>query len=308
MRVRVAVLVLTAAAASTSGPAWADGPDMSWLKADNKAVRYSNEYRQLASEILKPATPASRDSATDRMYQMAREGYADAINFVGYMLDNGVGVRRDPANAAVYFREAAARGNRYALHNLGLSFLVGRGVPQNSDTGLKLLQEAAKYRIPESSIVMAMYFETRKEWNRAFMGYEAAKGFVDHPIAKNRLGVLMVRGFQGVQQNIKEGRTLIEDAANVWWPEAQYTLAVMAQEGIGGKPDAWGAGYWFTILSQNPNAKGTQYERMAGARNSIGLSEQAWKEIDGSSKQWIAAHQRVSEVRDYWLSVPGPIT
>lgn len=305
MRSKAAGMVLVVSLLGCSA-AHAEGPSLDWLKAETKATQYANAYRTQAGLILSRSGP-ERDKAIDAMYQLARSGYADALNFIGYLLDNGIGVRQDSRTAARYFNEAMNRGNRYAGHNLGVMYLLGRGIPQDVNTGLRLLADATKFRIPESSIVIGMFYEAKKEWGKAAQSYEGAKGYIDHPIAKTRLGVLMVRGL-GMQQNIKEGRLLIEESAKMWWPESQWTLAQMAQLGIGGKPDMWQAAWWATILQANPLARGTQFERMAQTiPTGPSLGEQAWKEISGSTKIWIEANNRFAKNINYWSTTIGPL-
>lgn len=293
--------------ALSGSPALAEGgPDVGWLQADSKAVQYSTSYRANAEAILQGQGQV-RSRGIDAMYQLARAGYADAINFVGYMLDNGIGVQRDSKTAARYFAEGAKRGNRYAAHNLGVLYLLGRGVQPDANTGLKLLNESVKFRIPESSVVIGMYWESQREWGKAVQAYGGAKGFIDHPIAKARIGILMVKGL-GIQQNIHEGRLLIEDAANMWWPEAQWSMVQLAQLGVGGKPDQWQAAWWATVLRANPLARGTPFEDQAvRLANGAGLGEQAWKEINGSTKIWIDGHSRYAKNINYWLTTSGPL-
>lgn len=300
------LMLATAIAVIGISQAMAAGPVIPWGSEQSKASQMAAQYKQYANGITQ-GDEETRRKSIDAMYSLSTQGYADAINFVGYLLDNGIGVRQDSTKAALYFREAAKRGSRIAGHNLGVLTLVGRGVPRETQTGLNLLTEATKFRVPESSIVIGLYYESVKEWGRAAMAYEGAKGDIDHPIAKARLGILTVKGL-GAAQNIKEGRLLIEQAADVWWPEAQWTLAEMAKFGIGGKPDYWQAGYWLTILHHNPYIKNTNYpDLIRNGVGGLGLNEQAWKEINGSVSQWVPAHNRYPKAFDYWKSVSGPI-
>lgn len=289
-----------------SSVAFAAGPVIPWGSEQSRASQLSTQYRQYAIGILR-GKESERRQSIDGMYSLSTQGYADAINFVGYLLDNGIGVNRDSSKAAIYFQEAAKRGSRIASHNLGVLTLTGRGIASNQEAAMKLLKQAITFRVPEASIVTGLYYESQKEYGRAAMSYGEATGVNNHPIAKARLGILLVKGL-GVQQNIREGRLLLEQAANVWWPEAQWTLAEMSKFGIGGKPNLWDAGYWLTILSKNPFLGRVDANYANLARNSIGglgLNEQAWKEINGSVGQWVPAHNRYPSQFDYWQSVSG---
>ncbi len=65
------------------------------------------------------------------------------LDRMGTMLRRGIGVARDPALAAAYFRAAAAHGERNAIHNLARAYLMGEGVRRDYRQGLALLKEAA---------------------------------------------------------------------------------------------------------------------------------------------------------------------
>src|SRR5215472_14731750 len=52
----------------------------------------------------------------------AQEGYAEAQNRLGQMLEIGQGVRQDDAEAAQWYRKAAEQGVVLAQHNLGTMY------------------------------------------------------------------------------------------------------------------------------------------------------------------------------------------
>ena len=52
----------------------------------------------------------------------AHAGEEDAFNSVGYFLDHGIGVKKDPASAYGWYRRAAMRGNLAGCLNLGMWF------------------------------------------------------------------------------------------------------------------------------------------------------------------------------------------
>ena len=55
-----------------------------------------------------------------------------AINNIGRLYQNGLGVPVDEALAAQWFRAAAEGGNPVAQYNLGSLYVRGRGVPQSN--------------------------------------------------------------------------------------------------------------------------------------------------------------------------------
>ena len=63
--------------------------------------------------------------------QSAEQGFAQAQHYLGNMLENGMGVSQDEAEAARLFRLAAEQGHAGAQRNLGLMYANGKGVPSD---------------------------------------------------------------------------------------------------------------------------------------------------------------------------------
>ena len=70
----------------------------------------------------------------------AEQGDARAQTNLGGMYGNGQGVARDYVQAAVWYRKAAEQGDPIAQFNLGLAYAKGRGVAQDK------IQAATWYR------------------------------------------------------------------------------------------------------------------------------------------------------------------
>ena len=62
---------------------------------------------------------------------LANDGDASAQFNLGLMYLTGQGVQQDSAAAALWFRKAAEQGYALAQSNLGTLYLYGRGVPQD---------------------------------------------------------------------------------------------------------------------------------------------------------------------------------
>ena len=69
--------------------------------------------------------------------QAAEQGNAKAQLYLGWMYDNGQGVRQDYTQAVQWYRKAAEQGDAEAQYNLGLMYYKGEGVRQD----LALAQE-----------------------------------------------------------------------------------------------------------------------------------------------------------------------
>lgn len=82
-------------------------------------------------------------------------------------------------------------------------------------------------------------------------------------VAAEQLG-LMYRDGKGVPQDYRKARKLLKTAAEpnevrIWYkrgmPDAQYALAVMFRDGLGGKADPSGAEFWFKEAAEHGRAQ-----------------------------------------------------
>lgn len=82
--------------------------------------------------------------AVPQLDELAGQGDALAITRLATLYQEGRGVPRDAARAAMLYEQAAARGNADAQYNLGNMYLLGEGVPQDDDWAFTYYREAAK--------------------------------------------------------------------------------------------------------------------------------------------------------------------
>jgi TPR repeat protein len=73
----------------------------------------------------------------------AARGHVDAQYNLGVMYHRGQGIRQDRAEAALWWRKAAEQGHAEAQYNLGLIYASGRGVPVDYKEAAKWYRMAA---------------------------------------------------------------------------------------------------------------------------------------------------------------------
>lgn len=93
---------------------------------------------------------------------LALNGNCEAQNTLGYMYDNGEGVRQDYIAAIKLFNLAAAQGNLKAQFNLGIMYEKGRGVAQDYDEATKWYELAAAQGDEDAKSKLAEICEIRK--------------------------------------------------------------------------------------------------------------------------------------------------
>lgn len=81
--------------------------------------------------------------AVNILTPLALRGNAAAEAYLGFMFENGYGVRQADGSAADLYIQAAIRGNAFGQAMLGLSYDKGHGVPQDFVLAYKWLDLAA---------------------------------------------------------------------------------------------------------------------------------------------------------------------
>lgn len=95
--------------------------------------------------------------------------YSDAQNYLGWMYQNGYGVKRNYVEAVKWYRKAADQGNANAQYNLGFMYEKGYGLPQNYDEAVKWYSKAAELGDADAQNNMGYLYEK---------GYGVPKNYV----------------------------------------------------------------------------------------------------------------------------------
>lgn len=72
-------------------------------------------------------------------------GNAEAMLRIGFLYSNGAGVPEDDAQAAAWYRKASDRGHGRAMFFLATAYWAGRGVPQDFVEAYKWLDLSATF-------------------------------------------------------------------------------------------------------------------------------------------------------------------
>src|SRR3954453_13084452 len=85
---------------------------------------------------------AEAPASDDLLVRLARE---EAIAY-----ENGEGVPRDPARAAVLYCQAARQGDAESQYNLAWMYAKGRGIDRNDATASFFFHAAAEQGLPQA--------------------------------------------------------------------------------------------------------------------------------------------------------------
>ena len=95
------------------------------------------------------------DLATERVQDT---GDPKAMTMLGELYANALGVKRDYAKAADWYKRAADGGDREAMFALAMLRLAGRGGPANHEEAAKMLASSAKLGNPKAAYNLALLY------------------------------------------------------------------------------------------------------------------------------------------------------
>ncbi|WP_215409338.1 tetratricopeptide repeat protein [Janthinobacterium sp. JC611] len=104
-------------------------------------------------QMLRAATPAQ---AWLWYRQAAQQGHAKAALMLGLLAANGEGVAKDQDEAARWLAKSSELGNAHAMFLLYNAYREGRGVPRDLAKGRVWLEEAAHHEYPPAIQELAM--------------------------------------------------------------------------------------------------------------------------------------------------------
>ena len=171
----------------------------------------------------------------------------------------GIGVRRDYAAAAKFYRKAAEQGHAKAQNSLGYMYSFGQGVPQDNNEAQKWYRLAAaggiaiaKERLDRLQAAADRAAPTGTEHSTA------GTGSADELYRKGR----MYYYGQGVRQDYEEAAKWYRKAAWLGNVDAEYCLGYMYLLGYGVGQDNEEALKWYRLAAAGGNAMAS--EKAAG--------------------------------------------
>ncbi|HMO31086.1 tetratricopeptide repeat protein [Enterovirga sp.] len=161
---------------------------------------------------------------------------AAAMTLIGELYSQGLGVKQDPADAAAWYRLAAARGSAHAMAALGMMSIEGRGMPRDARAAREWLEKAAAKKEPLASYNLALVLLDRgsdEDIARAgkLLAVAAEAEIAD---AQHSLGVMYARGLGGLAQDKAAAARLYMRAAynGSMAGEVEYAIALFNGEGV----------------------------------------------------------------------------
>lgn len=171
-------------------------------------------------------------SALPLFQQAAKAGDMNAVNYLGYMYRNGLGVEQNYTEAVRWFRKTAEAEDALGMTNLGHMYQDGLGVGQNYKEAARLYTKGAEAgnALAMSSLgyMYANGLGVEKNYDEAVQWYKKA-AFLGDEYAKSALKsqILYEDNFEtldpawgqpGPNLSIKDGKLIIQPEVNKGFP------------------------------------------------------------------------------------------
>jgi hypothetical protein len=179
-------------------------------------------------------------TALKELLPSAKQGHASAQYKLGFMYEEGEGVRQDAAEAVKWYRKAADQGLRVAQFSLGRMYAYGKGVRQDAAEAVKWYRKAADQGYDHAQYTLGLMYEAGKGTNQDSV--EAVKWYrraaeQDHAAAQLSLALMTQAGI-GAQQITIETVKKYRKAAEQGDSKAQLYLGLMYEAGEGVRQNA----------------------------------------------------------------------
>ncbi|KAF9966900.1 hypothetical protein BGZ73_000810, partial [Actinomortierella ambigua] len=156
----------------------------------------------------------------------AAQGNASAQNNLGWMYQNGHGVKRDYGQAALWYHLSARQGNALAQFNIGWMYHHGHGIVQSYADAVAWYRKSADQSNASAQEMLGMMYQNgygvKRDYSQAVLWFRksAEQGNVS---AQFNLGWMYHNGY-GVERDYGQASEWLRKAANQGDEDAQHIL------------------------------------------------------------------------------------
>lgn len=239
----------------------------------------------------------------------ADQGNAAAQNNIGWLYQNGWGVKQDYAEAANWYRKAAEKGDATGQVNLGWLYRKGHGVQQDYAAAMAWFRKSADQNNAAAKANIGWLFEkgfgVRQDYAEAMLWFRKAadQGNSD---ALADIGDIYRNGW-GVKQDYAEAATWYQTAAEHGNVKAQVQLGWLHQSGLGVEQSYSEAMAWYSRAADTGDSEaqtdiGYLYEQGLGVTQDYAKA-MAWyrRAADQGNGQ---AESKIGSLYEKGLGVP----
>ena len=218
-------------------------------------------------------------------HKSADQGYAPALNQLGYMHQHKFGLPQDYKRAVNYYRLAADKGYALAEYNLAGMFKAGLSVKRDYKQAFDWYRKAADQNLSQAEEEVGYFYQwgwgVKRDYAQALAWYRRAAGHGDSD-AENQLGYMAEQG-SGQPQSYAEAFSWYYKSAGHGNDEAMENIGYNFEHGIGVAVDYAKAMAWLykAAALENSDAEnqlGWMYQYGQGVKPNDSNAE-AWYQL-----------------------------
>ncbi|OWK42982.1 caspase family protein [Fimbriiglobus ruber] len=210
------------------------------------AINETLALKELRACYLLPVTRGASEKMAE-LRQAADRNDPRAMTDLGICYRDGVGVRKDPERAAMWFHKAATLNEPKAACSLGCCYETGFGVEQNAEKAVEWYLKAAARDNGRAMVYLWNCYMNgvgvKPDYSQALVWLHKAIA-LNEPTALYEMGREYGCGFV-VEKNKKEALEWYRKAAALNEPQAIIELGNCYEEGIGANEDEKEAVAWY---------------------------------------------------------------
>lgn len=183
--------------------------------------------------------------------EQAQAGDEKAALLLGMLYDRGIGVSNDPAKAMYWYQQAGE--NPVSQFILGTYTTEGKGIAQDKDKGVELLQQSANAEFSYA------------DFNLAVIKHKDNQDFLPdlntaYHLGYSHAGIVLADYYLAAENDsdkMNQAKEIYSRLAEKGDQYAQLKLAYMMDKGLGTNPDPSAAQQWYTASAEqgNPEAQ-----------------------------------------------------
>lgn len=228
------------------------------IPACQAAVRSYPKHPRLNAFLGRALHAAERYDEAIQAYKLAAAaGDIVAMNYLGSMSQNGLGVPQSYHEAVRWYRRAADRGNAFSQTNLGWMYESGLGVAQSDKSAADWYRKAAEQGYARAQTNLGWMFDKGRgvtQSNKfALLWYRKASKQGDAR-AQNNLGVMYEKG-RGARQSYSIAAEWYRKSAEQGYLIAQSNLGLLFENGRGVEQSDSSAVFWYRKAAEQGYAK-----------------------------------------------------
>ncbi len=256
------------------------------------AERGNAEAQFCMGEMYSRGVGVTRDKATAAKWwrKASDQGHVGAQCNLGDMYHTGDGVTRDYAEALRLFAGASDKGDGKAMSNLGGMYREGHGVPTDYKQAVNWYRKAAELGTPEGQVNLGvMYAEGKgieQDYKEAINWYRKAADQGDGR-AQFNLGALYSDG-HGVERDYTEAAKWFRKAAEQGVSQAQHNYGVCCYQGLGIPKDVVQAFMWFSLAADQGHTGAKQNCSILAGK----MSPEDLSKAKAAKSEWMASHDK----------------